>query len=122
MEELPLLEIAHLALLYAQLIGHYSLSLSVLKALNFELLEAKQHIFVRAFFVELLSKFGEDVVFQVVHRVCVNKDLLSFRQGLLVFFAQPFELPSTLSKEQQSHVRRRIKNAQKMLDEANFVF
>jgi hypothetical protein len=122
MEELPLLEIANLARLYAQLIGQFSLSLSVLKALNFELLEAKQHIFVRAFFAELLSKFGEDVVFQVFQRVCVVKDLLPFRQGLLLFFAQSFELPTALTAAQQAQVRRRVKNIQKMLDEANFVF
>lgn len=121
MEELPLLEIANLARLFAQLIGHFSLSLSILKALNFELLEAKQHIFVRAFFTELLSKFGEDVVFQVFQRVCVIKDLLPFRQGLLLFFAQSFELPPTLTPEQKVHVRQRVKNIQKMLDESNFV-
>jgi len=83
---LPVRAISNLAHLIANLVAISSLSLSVLKTLEFaDQMEAHTMLFVSLIIKTLLMQFSEDVAANVFQRIANVKELFSYRERLILF-------------------------------------
>lgn len=83
---LPVRTISNLGILLAHLIANFSLSLSVLKAVEFsEQMEAHTTLFLTLVVKTLLTQFGEEVTTKLFERITGTKELFTFREQLLLF-------------------------------------
>ncbi|CAM6129838.1 unnamed protein product [Calypogeia fissa] len=79
---------ANLARFLAHMIGLYSLSLAVLKAVDFtdpSVMTAKVVMHFRIFLETLLTEYSEEVIWNCFSRVAAPPNLATFRDGLALF-------------------------------------
>ena len=83
----------NLARLTASLIGEFSISLAVLKVIDFvdiQKLTPKLLLHCRILFEYLLSKFSNEVLWSVFSRIASTAELADFRDGISLYLNQRF--------------------------------
>jgi len=113
MDDLQLLEISNLAQFLAMLIGSFSLSLSMLKVVEFHRLGSKSILFFRIFFRTLFTKTESSDLENVFQRIAEKSDFSIVRQNILFFLNTAF-----LTKEEartEKDLSKRITSVRKLL-------
>jgi nucleolar MIF4G domain-containing protein 1 len=117
-------QIANLALLLAELVANFSLSLGVLKALEFDLANAHVLVFLRVFAVKLLTGFEAETTRAVFERICKkgSEKLAKLREDLIHLFARGNLTNSNALQVDKAQLRERIEIARSSLEKASFTF
>ncbi len=116
----PVRTISNLAHFLAFLVGNFSLSLSVLKAVEFsEQMEPRVTLFFTIFFKYLLTKFDEDKVLSMLKRITESKELFVLREQIVIFFQQLYAKEKknrdTEDKQAWALLSARLKMAKKVM-------
>jgi len=86
LETLPLKSVSNMATFVAELVGHFVLSLTALKLIDFCNLTARQILFLRLFFIHLFDHFQKEVITSILRRILSANKVIGLREGLVHFF------------------------------------
>jgi len=118
LDSLSVQEISNYANLLANLVAHFSISLGFLKVLTFESLEPQVVLYLRIFFVTLLSQYNNDTIKQVFLRINKQQELKPVREGILFFFKQiPLEV-KTKNEEKEKILQQNLKTARYIMKQS----
>mmetsp|Transcript_15968 Transcript_15968/g.18046 ORF Transcript_15968/g.18046 Transcript_15968/m.18046 type:complete len:320 (+) Transcript_15968:21-980(+) len=116
-DEMKESKIINLASLLAHLIANFSLSLSILKVVDFSFRDSKNGIrFFNAFFYNLLHYDEDDTktVMKIFSRLANSKDFHSISDGILLFFHHHLSLEHE-DEERTLKLRKRANKVKRML-------
>jgi len=75
-------------------------------------------LYLRIFFVTLLSQFNNDIIKQVFLRISKQKEIKEVREGILFFFKQiPLEL-KTKNEDKEKILKQNLKTAKYIMKQS----
>ncbi|KAK3264051.1 hypothetical protein CYMTET_27182 [Cymbomonas tetramitiformis] len=114
LDDMEVRRLTNLARLLAGLVLEFSLSLAVLKVVDFSRLSSKQIFFYRIFFEQILLA-DEELLTRVLQRIASAGNLAPLRDGIQLFLQTAVKLPKG---GKQADLRARIQLAQQVLRSA----